>query len=373
MSRNIVLFVAGVAVVVGCPVLGGGSPKEGAPCVTSAEAQGMDSAALARGLRELSGDTKRLHSLLIARNGCLVVEAYWPPYHRETKHYLNSATKTVLSALTGIAVHEGQLRETASVLSYLPEYAPANDNRRRAITIRDLLTMSSGISWRQSAPDNTSDEMGRSSDWVRFILERPMAADPGKATNYSNGDSHLLSAVLQNAVGQTALDLAQKGLFAPLGIHDVAWDHDPQGRSIGSAALQMRPIDMAKIGFLYLQGGRFEGRRILERAWVERSLHAHTMMPTKGGPAGYGYYWWVYPERHVAEAWGGSGQRIALIRDLKSVVVITANDPADYPRSPLAGRIYDLVRKSVKSFGRLPPDPPAAAELADAVAELIAR
>ena len=368
MSRNIVLFAAGVAVVVAFPVLGG------APCVTSGEAQGMDSAALARGLRELSGDTKRLHSLLIARNGCLVVEVYWHPYNRETKHYLNSATKAVLSALAGIAVEEGRLRETASVLSYLPEYAPANDDPRwRAVTVRDLLTMSSGISWNQSPPDNTSDEMGHSADWLRFILQRPMAADPGKVTNYSNGDSHLLSAVLQSVVGETAFAFAQRRLFTPLGIRNVAWDHDPQGRSIGSAALQMRPIDMAKIGFLYLGGGQFDGRRILERSWIDRSLSAQTKMPAKGGAVDYGYYWWLYPERHVAEAWGGAGQRIGLIRDLNSVVVMTANDSADYPRAPLAGRIYALVRESVKSSGRLRANPAGAAELADVVAGLSGR
>jgi CubicO group peptidase (beta-lactamase class C family) len=86
--------------------------------------------------------------------------------------------------------------------------------------------MSSGVSWRQAPPENTSYDMGHSPDWVRFILERPMAADPGKITNYSNGDSHLLSAVLQNVTGKTALELAQRTLFARLGIQDVAWDHD---------------------------------------------------------------------------------------------------------------------------------------------------
>jgi CubicO group peptidase (beta-lactamase class C family) len=373
MSRNVPVFAAGVAVVIACPMLGECSPNESLPCVTAPETQGMDAAVLTRGLRELSRDIRRLHSLLIARNGCLVIEAYWPPYHRETKHYLNSATKAVLSALAGIAVHEGRLRETASVLSYLPEYAPLDgDLRWRAIRVKDLLTMSSGISWRQSPPDNTSDDMGHSPDWVRFILQRPMTADPGNITNYSNGDSHLLSAVLQNAVGETAFEFARRELFAPLGIQDVAWDHDPQGRSIGSAALQMRPADMVKLGFLYLRGGQFERRRILGRAWVDRSLTGQVSMPTKGGPAEYGYYWWIYPERHIAEAWGGAGQRIALIRDLRIVVVMTADDSADYPRSPLAGRIYDLVRESVKSSGRLRPNPPAAAELATALAELTA-
>jgi hypothetical protein len=108
MPRKVALFVVGVALVIACVSLGEGSPNESPPCVTIAEAQGMDSAVLSRRLRELSGETRHLHSLLIARDGCLAVEAYWPPYNRETKHYLNSATKAVLSALVGIAVHEGR-------------------------------------------------------------------------------------------------------------------------------------------------------------------------------------------------------------------------------------------------------------------------
>ena len=214
MARIVVPFVAGVALTLACSIPGEGSPQEGPPCVTSPEAQGMDSGVLSRRLRELSGDARHLHSLLIARNGCLVVEAYWPPYDRQTRHYLNSATKAVLSALVGIAVYERRLRETSTVLSYLPEYTLQDDDpRRRIITIRHLLTMSSGISWHQSPPDNTSDDMGSSPDWVRFILQRPMAADPGKITNYSNGDSHLLSVVVQNAVGETALGFRPGSVF----------------------------------------------------------------------------------------------------------------------------------------------------------------
>src|SRR5215467_5380548 len=265
MCRKVALFLAGT--VIACASV---LRAETAPCVTSPEAQGMDSVVLSRGLRELASETKHLHSLLVARNGCIVIEAYWPGYDRERKHYLNSATKAVLGALVGIAVHERLVREDARVLSYLPAHmGTSNDPRWQAITARNLLTMSSGISWHQSPPDNTSDEMGHSPDWLHFILERPMAADPGTITNYSNGDPHLLSAALQNVVGETALEFARRKFFAPLGIQDVSWDHDPQGRSIGSAALQLRPVDMVKIGFLYLGGGQFEGRRILEKGWVE--------------------------------------------------------------------------------------------------------
>jgi CubicO group peptidase (beta-lactamase class C family) len=310
----------------------------------------MDSNLLGRVFRDMGDESKGLHSLLVVRNRCLVLEAYWPPHHRDQKHYLNSATKAVLSALVGIAVRDGKLREDDLVASYFPEYVSADgDPRKKRISVKHLLTMSSGIFWPQSASQNASDQMGRSADWVRFILDRPMAAEPGSVTNYSNGDSHLLSAVLQKATGATALDFARKCLFEPLGISDVAWDSDPQGRSIGSAALQMRPVDMAKLGSLYLSYGQFETRRVLDREWVEKSLSAQVKMPTTGGPAGYGYYWWLYPERELFEAWGGAGQRIGVLRDIGLVVVMTADIPKDIPRSPFAGRLYDIIRESVKS------------------------
>jgi CubicO group peptidase (beta-lactamase class C family) len=272
--------------------------------------------------------------------------------------------------LVGIAVHDGKLREDDLLLSYFADYVPANvDLRKKRITVKHLLTMSSGISWPQSASENASDQMGRSSDWVRFILDRPMAAEPGSVTNYSNGDSHLLSAVLQRATGATALDFARKRLFEPLGIRDVAWDSDPQGRSIGSAALQMRPIDMAKLGSLYLAYGEVENR-VLDREWVEKSLTAQVKMPTAGGPAEYGYYWWLYPERKLFEAWGGAGQRIAVFRDLRLVVVMTADVPDDIPRSPLAARVYDVVLGAVKSSSPLPANPAAVSDLKRSIADL---
>jgi CubicO group peptidase (beta-lactamase class C family) len=342
------------------------------PCVTTPEEQGMDSNVLSRAFRDMDGEG--LHSLLVVRNGCLVVEAYWLRYHRERKHYLNSATKAVLSALVGIAVHDGKLREDELVLPHFPEHlAPDVDPRKRRITVKHLLTMSSGIFWPQSSSENASDQMGRSSDWVQFILDRPMAAEPGSVTNYSNGDSHLLSALLQKATGATALDFARKRLFEPLGITDVAWDSDPQGRSIGSAALQMRPVDMATFGSLYLSYGESDGRSIVDRDWVKRSLTGQVKMPTRGGPADYGYYWWLYPERNLSEAWGGAGQRIALFRDLGLVIVMTADIANDFPRSPSAARLYDAIRQSAKSSGPLPANPSAVSNLKRSIADLTGR
>jgi CubicO group peptidase (beta-lactamase class C family) len=300
-------------------------------------------------VKYVATEGKELHSLLVLRNGELVFEKYWPPYERDRKHALNSCTKAVVSALIGIASDEGWLRENDTVLQYFLKETPANlDDAKRAITIQHLLTMSSGISWPQSGRDNVSDQMGRSPDWVKFILDRPMAAAPGTVTNYSNGDSHLLSAIIGKVTDSTALEFARKRLFGPLGISDVHWASDPQGRSIGSATLQMRPMDMVKLGRLYLARGAWNGRRILSENWVQKSLVAHTQMPTAGGAANYGYYWWLYPERELFEAWGGAGQRIGVFPAPGVVVVMTGNIGDDIPRSPFAAKVYDYALQATK-------------------------
>ncbi len=309
----------------------------------------MDSAVLAQGLAYVGSAGKELHSLLVVRDGQLLSETYWPPYERNQKHVLNSCTKAFVSALTGIASDGGLLREDDAVLKYFPEETPRNlDDAKKAITIKHLLTMSSGISWPQSGPDNVSDQMGKSRDWVKFILDRPMAAAPGAVTNYSNGDSHLLSAIIGKVTGFPALEFAHKRLFGPLGIDDVRWDADPQGRSIGSAALYMRPVDMTKLGLLYLASGAWNGQRVLSADWVRKSFTAHTKMPARGGAADYGYYFWLYPERKLFEAWGGAGQRIGMFPELGVAVVMTASIGDDIPRSAFAGTIYDYVLQATK-------------------------
>lgn len=338
------------------------------PCMSPPEQQGIDSRALAGFFRELARRNEGLHSLVVVRNRCVVAEAYWPPYSRNQRHYLNSATKAVLSALVGIAVDDGKLRAEDLVSSYLAEEAARGDPRKQRITVEHLLTMSSGIVWPQTASENASDEMGRSPDWVRFILQRPMAAEPGTLTNYSNGDSHLLSAVLQRATGATALEFARKRLFGPLGIHDVAWGSDPQGRNIGSAALQMRPVDMAMFGSLYLAKGEWQKQQVVTRAWVERSLAPHVKMPARGGPVEYGYYFWLYPERELVEAWGGAGQRIGLLRDVGVVVSMTADIATDIPRSQFAAWMYESIRRAVASPGRIRPHPSGVADLRRSIA-----
>lgn len=310
----------------------------------------MDSDLLAASLDRLIAKQTALHSVLVARQGRLVLDANFQGQSSRKRHILNSCTKSVLSVITGIAIGRGLFRVTDPVVGLLSSRAASHaDSRWSRVTLHHLLSMSSGISWPQYGPDNVSDAMGQSDDWVQFILERPMAAEPGAIVNYSNGDAHLVSAILQEATGKTAMAFAQEELCGPLDITDVVWEADPQGRSIGSAALYLRPIDVAKIGLLYLNGGKWETQQVVPAEWVAASWHKHGAMPTGGGSAGYGYYWWLYPDMGLCEAWGGAGQRIGVLGNTKTVVVVTADNPTDQPRSASISAFYADIEKSVQA------------------------
>jgi CubicO group peptidase (beta-lactamase class C family) len=267
--------------------------------------------------------------------------------------------------LVGIAIDKGYIQGVnADVLDYFPKYRPPdNDPRRRDITIEHLLTMGSGIDWPQYGADNINDKMAKSGDWIRFILERPMAAEPGSRSNYSNGDAHLLSAILQKATGETALDFGWDNLFQPLGISEVRWDYDPKGISIGSATIYLTPRDMAKLGYLYLNRGKWEGKSIVSADWVRASLQSRTKIAIAGGYADYGYYWWIYPELGLYEAWGGSGQRIGIFPELGIVTVITSNNPEDAPVTAFSSEIFRYITEAAKSPESLPENPEDSAQL----------
>lgn len=314
------------------------------------EEQRMDSAALAGVLDFIRAQNKDLHSILVIRDGAIVLEEYFGGCDSGQKHILNSCTKSIVSALTGIAIDQGLIAgETSRVWDFFPEYADVRaDPLKAKIEIRHLLSMTSGIDWPQYGPDNVSDRMGESEDWVRFILARPMAMEPGSQANYSNGDSHLLSAILQKTSGQTALDFAWEHLFQPLGIADVDWWYDPRGINIGSATIYITPRDMAKLGMLYLNEGMWAGKRILSADWVRKSLLSYTQIQISAGWADYGYYWWLYPNLGLVEAWGGAGQRIAVFPRLGIISVMTADLADDAPVTPFSAEIYRRILAAAK-------------------------
>jgi CubicO group peptidase (beta-lactamase class C family) len=262
-----------------------------------------------------------LHSLLVVRRGYLVFEGYYDGYSSDTLHKQYSCTKSVVSTLVGIAIDQGFIAEVDQPLwKLLPDRQISSvDQRKPAITLENLLTMSSGLSWQEGDP--TFNEMYRSRDWVQYMLEKPIADDPGSRFLYCSGCSHLLSAAVVESTGQDLIKFADQNLFAPLGITDYQWDTDPNGIPIGGWGLELKPQDMAKIGYLYLKQGQWDGQQIVSSEWIDRASKAQI---ETGGNLGYGYQWWTYPSYGAYTAMGRYGQTIFVIPASEMVIVTTA-------------------------------------------------
>jgi CubicO group peptidase (beta-lactamase class C family) len=342
--------------------------------ISAPEQQGMSSGALAR-LVDF-GLFNNMDSLLVARHGTIVLEATYAPFRAGLKHRINSATKSVVSTLVGIALKDGLLGSTdRPVVDFFADRTIANlDDRKKAMTIRHLLDMTSGLDWKEPFDGQLESfiAMESSRDWQQFILDRPMAAQPGTAFNYNSGNSHLLSAILTKVTGRSALDYARETLFEPLGIEDVLWRHDPQGISAGGCGLYLQPRDMAKIGTLYLRSGRWEGKQVLPASWIEGVRKANVdMRESWARDLRYGSQFWVMPGRDAYLAVGYNRQLIVVMPKLDIVAVVTGT--ARFP--PLGGRpsspnygfdtLLGFLGAAVTSDSEAAPDSTATAYLAE--------
>jgi len=325
------------------------------------EAQGMDSTDLA-GLVDF-GTKHSLDSLLITRHGKIVTEAYYAPYEAGIPHAVNSVTKAVISTLTAIAWKDGLLdTPDHKVLDFFDRHDIANlGDRKEAITVHNLLDMTSGFDWTEGLSFFTSPlAMEQSPNWVKFVLDRGMPNAPGEVFYYNSGNAQVLSAILTKLTGTTAFDYAKAKLFGPLGIEDVYWRDDPQGNSCGGYGLYLKPRDMAKIGYLYLRDGVWEGKQLIPKAWIEEIKHATVDMqwPLEPGLR-YANFFWALPDKYVYMAVGHNRQVIMVFPDLDIVAVTTAR--GNYSFSEFA----DLVTAAVKSDTELASNPVGARLLAN--------
>ncbi len=326
------------------------------------EEQGMDSAALALMLAQIRDQGHAIDSVQVVRNGRLVVDAYVNPFGPDTVHPIRSCTKSIVSALIGMAIEQGHLVGVEQpVLELFPGRTIANlDPAKEAMTLEDLLTMATGLECRDSYLYRWRglQQMEQTDDWVQFVLDLPMAEMPGTRFEYCNGASFLLSAILQEATGQSAGAFAEEHLFGPLGIEGVAWPANPQGISIGWGQLQMRPHDMAKIGYLYLNEGRWGEQQLLSPDWVRASTRKHIPATLQDG---YGYQWWVSDAGYYL-ALGYGGQFIYVVPKKNLVAVFTselAEDDFYVPQQLLDGYVIPAAR----SDGPLPANPQGVADL----------
>jgi CubicO group peptidase (beta-lactamase class C family) len=335
---------------------------------SSPEEQGMDSKELAK-LVDF-GTVHSFDSLLVARHGKVVAEAYYAPYSAGIPHAINSCTKAVISTLTAIALKEGLLDNPSHrVMDFFDRQSIANvDNRKEAITVQSLLDMTSGIEWTERLGDSsaaaveTESEMDSSPDWVKFILDRPMSSAPGDIFNYNSGNTHLLSAMLTKLTGMSTLEYAKSKLFGPLGITKVSWQHDPQGISNGGWGLSLLPRDMAKIGYLHLRKGLWEGQELLPPAWIDKVSHATVDM--RLGGLRYSDLFWALPDKRVYMAVGRNGQVIMVFSNLDVVAVTTGRE------NYRLGELADSISRSVKSDMVLPVDSAGAKLLANKILDV---
>jgi CubicO group peptidase (beta-lactamase class C family) len=254
------------------------------------------------------------------RHGRVVFERYYHGLNGTEERDVFSVTKSVLSALVGIALRDGKLRSVDQrLVDFFPQLLESNaDPRVRVITLRQLLTMTAGY---RTAPIVSTD------DWVRTLMNRSLASEPGKTFSYDDGSAHLLSAVLTKATGERADELAQRELFGPLGIRIHRWTSDGQGHALGSTGLFLRPRELLMLGQLYLQKGRWRDRQVVPAAWVRQSTTAQATIP--GGYA-YGYLWWVNTGPHKGfAAQGYAGQMLAVYPRLDLVVAMTGTGEFD--------------------------------------------
>jgi CubicO group peptidase (beta-lactamase class C family) len=315
------------------------------------EEQDIDSNKLGEMIEYIQVNEIDIDSILVVRHGRLVFEEYPSSlYTSDTKHSIHSCTKSFTSALVGIAIQEGYIGSvTDKMVDYFPNRTIANlDSRKQSITIEHLLTMTSGLEWDEwSLPygeyGNDVAEMYRSNDAIQYVLDRPMAYDPGESWTYNSGGSHLLGAIVAITAGQTLYEFAFEHLFGPLGISDfdVHWATDQNGYNAAGGGLSMRPQDMAKFGYLFLNNGTWNEAQVLSAEWVEKS--AQTCF-TFNQYSGYGYQWWTNPTEIVGvySAQGFAGQFIFVIPSLDMVVVFTSGVPA-YETYPHTSMLFEYI------------------------------
>jgi CubicO group peptidase (beta-lactamase class C family) len=321
----------------------------------------MDSAELARMFEAIEERNLNLQSLLIVRNGAIVTEAYFRGHQPEDKYEVHSVTKSFTSALVGIAIDQGYIEGVDRwLVDYFPGWSIDHlDPNKEAITLENLLTMTSGMGW-SDGQDITA--MWSAPDWAQYVLDRPVVREPGTRFNYNTGGIYLLSVIIQEATGMNTLDFAQAHLFEPLGITDVTWGTDPQGIPTGGWGLQIRPRDMARFGYLYLNDGVWDGQQVVPADWVRTSSEPYIEVEEHGEPWGvhYGYGWWLHEIGYYAAS-GLYGQFIVVIPDLEMVAVFTSVTGANFLQPELLVR--DYVMPAAVSTEPLPPNPEGVARL----------
>ena len=299
-------------------LIGGGLQR------STPEAQGVSSRAIIALLDDIEKQGIEMNSLMILRNGVVIAEGWWAPYQPQYVHDLASLSKSFTATAVGIAVDKKLLSVEDKVLSFFPEYTYlAQDEKWQDMRVKHLLTMSQGHGV------DTSDVISDADDWARAFFELPLQNQPGEVFLYDSGASYMLSVIVAKATGIDLFDWLNDQLFTPLGIEEVRSVKCPQGYSRGGWGMDMKTIDVAKLGQLYLNRGMWNGKRVLSEDWVEEATRRHIAVDLDAVTyPGYGYQFWRKPHNTYA-AVGANGQYSLVIPDKNMVVAATASTAKD--------------------------------------------
>lgn len=296
---------------------------------SSPEKQNIDASGLSKADKRIQENYPNVYSLLVIRHGYLVYEKYYHGMNKNSANPVYSVTKSVISALTGISIHEKLIQNVNErITDFLPEYFKTVDNpKKKDITIANALTMTGGL----RSVDNDFQPYYSSPDWMEYALKQPLTAKPGTKFEYNTGLPHFLSVIISKTSGMNTKEFADKYLFSKIGIHPVHWDQDSKGYYGGGFGLYLTPRDMAKFGYFYLHRGKWDGEPIIPEDWVRESLQKHV---TIDKTVDYGYLFWLQKMRNpitgtehdTYRADGAGGQKIIVVPDLDLVAVITADE-----------------------------------------------
>ena len=288
------------------------------------EAQGVSSTGIRAFLDAAEQSGLEFHSIMILRHGHVVAEGWWAPFASELKHTLYSLSKSFTSTAIGMAVADGKLSVEDNVLSFFPEYKPAEVSENLTnLKIKHLLTMTTGHE------QGSMGAMLAASDgnWPKAFLAQEVRYEPGTRFLYNTGATYMLSAILQKITGQTLFDFLTERLFQPLAIENADWEADPQGINTGGYGLRVKTEDIAKFGQFYLQKGKWKGVQLLPEAWIEEATKKQTN--SQDGDSdwsqGYGYQFWrCKPEPGFYRGDGAFGQYCIVIPQKDAVIAMTS-------------------------------------------------
>jgi CubicO group peptidase (beta-lactamase class C family) len=273
-----------------------------------------------------AGQNKNLRCLIVYKDNRIIKEKYFIG-DSLTPHDVRSVTKSVMATLIGIAIDNGYVSSEDTIIgNYLRPYFSSIDSIKANITLRNLLTMSSGISGNELIDITAYTNWAKAPNQITYTLTRPMESIPGQTFAYNPGAAHLVSAILTQATGMSTYQFAKQNLFQVLGIEDHYWATDKQGITDGTAGLTLTPYDMLKIGQLYLNKGFYNEIQVVSEEWIHRTS---TFKITTNGieqfGSGYGYFWWIgNTNKHdYFFANGYGGQFIVIVPDIKLIVIAT--------------------------------------------------